>query len=156
LILGVLTIIGARVSALFEKDIKKVVALSTLRQLGVIIISLGINIPITAMLHLLIHAFFKAIMFISVGQLIHNFNNFQLLMFTGSSFFRRPFLLITFISASVSLGGIPFAAAFFSKEPIINMLVSDNYNILGYVFMIIGALITVIYRVRIVMLAGIF
>ena len=128
LVIGVLTIIGARVSALFEKDIKKVVALSTLRQLGVIIISLGINLPITAILHLLIHAFFKAIIFIRVGQIIHNFNNFQLLRFTGGSFIRRPFLLITFISASVSLRGVPFAAAFFSKEPIINMLLRDNYN----------------------------
>lgn len=156
LILGVLTMIGARISALFEKDIKKVVALSTLRQLGVIIISLGINLPITAMLHLLIHAFFKAIIFIRVGQLIHNFNNFQLLIFTGSSFYRSPFLLITFISASISLGGIPFAAAFFSKEPIINILISDNYNILGYVFIIVGALITVVYSIRIVILAGIY
>jgi len=144
------------VSALFEKDIKKVVALSTLRQLGVIIISLGINLPITAILHLLIHAFFKAIIFIRVGQIIHNFNNFQLLRFTGGSFIRRPFLLITFISASVSLRGVPFAAAFFSKEPIINMLLRDNYNLAGYLFIILGALLTVLYRVRIIMLAGLF
>ena len=156
LVIGVLTIIGARVSALFEKDIKKVVALSTLRQLGVIIISLGINLPITAILHLLIHAFFKAIIFIRVGQIIHNFNNFQLLRFTGGSFIRRPFLLITFISASVSLRGVPFAAAFFSKEPIINMLLRDNYNLVGYLFIILGALLTVLYRVRIIMLAGLF
>ena len=156
LVIGVLTIIGARVSALFEKDIKKVVALSTLRQLGVIIISLGINLPITAILHLLIHAFFKAIIFIRVGQIIHNFNNFQLLRFTGGSFIRRPFLLITFISASVSLRGVPFAAAFFSKEPIINMLLRDNYNLAGYLFIILGALLTVLYRVRIIMLAGLF
>ena len=156
LVIGVLTIIGARVSALFEKDIKKVVALSTLRQLGVIIISLGINLPITAILHLLIHAFFKAIIFIRVGQIIHNFNNFQLLRFTGGSFIRRPFLLITFISSSVSLRGVPFAAAFFSKEPIINMLLRDNYNLAGYLFIILGALLTVLYRVRIIMLAGLF
>ena len=154
LIIGVLTIIGARISALFEKDIKKVVALSTLSQLGVMIISLGMNLQITAMLHLLIHAFFKAIIFISVGQIIHNFNNFQLLTFTGCSFFSRPFLLITFISASISLRGVPFAAAFFSKEPIINILLSDNYNLLGYLFIIIGALITVIYRIRVVIVAG--
>merc|ERR1711893_101035 len=153
LVIGVLTIIGARVSALFEKDIKKVVALSTLRQLGVIIISLGINLPISAILHLLIHAFFKAIIFIRVGQIIHNF---QLLRFTGGSFIRRPFLLITFISASVSLRGVPFAAAFFSKEPIINMLLRDNYNLAGYLFIILGALLTVLYRVRIIMLAGLF
>merc|ERR1711893_85137 len=153
LVIGVLTIIGARVSALFEKDIKKVVALSTLRQLGVIIISLGINLPISAILHLLIHAFFKAIIFIRVGQIIHNF---QLLRFTGGSFIRRPFLLITFISASVSLRGVPFAAAFFSKEPIINMLLRDNYNFAGYLFIILGALLTVLYRVRIIMLAGLF
>ena len=156
LVIGVLTIIGARVSALFEKDIKKVVALSTLRQLGVIIISLGINLPITAILHLLIHAFFKAIIFIRVGQIIHNFNNFQLLRFTGGSFIRRPFLLITFISSSVSLRGVPFAAAFFSKEPIINTLLRDDYNLAGYLFIILDALLTVLYRVRIIMLAGIF
>lgn len=156
LILGVLTIIGARVSALFEKDMKKVVALSTLRQLGVIIISLGINIALTAILHLLIHAFFKAIIFIRVGQLIHNFNNFQLLRFTGCSYYRSPFLLMTFVSSSISLRGVPFAAAFFSKEPIINILLTDNFNLLGYCFMIIGALLTVLYRVRVIILAGLF
>merc|ERR1711963_996213 len=129
---------------------------STLSQLGVMIISLGMNLQITAMLHLLIHAFFKAIIFISVGQIIHNFNNFQLLTFTGCSFFSRPFLLITFISASISLRGVPFAAAFFSKEPIINMLLRDNYNLAGYLFIILGALLTVLYRVRIIMLAGLF
>ena len=114
------------------------------------------NLPITAILHLLIHAFFKAIIFIRVGQIIHNFNNFQLLRFTGGSFIRRPFLLITFISSSVSLRGVPFAAAFFSKEPIINMLLRDNYNLAGYLFIILGALLTVLYRVRIIMLAGLF
>merc|ERR1711902_304269 len=125
LVIGVLTIIGARISAIFEKDIKKVVALSTLRQLGVI-----------------------AIIFIRVGQLIHNFNNYQLIKITGGSSISRPFIIIIFISSSISLRGVPFAAAFFSKEPIIDILLIDGINLFRYIFILIGAFFTILYSLR--------
>merc|ERR1711902_306423 len=148
LVIGVLTIIGARISAIFEKDIKKVVALSTLRQLGVIAISLGINNSFISFIHLIIRAFFKAIIFIRVGQLIHNFNNYQLIKITGGSSISRPFIIIIFISSSISLRGVPFAAAFFSKEPIIDILLIDGINLFRYIFILIGAFFTILYSLR--------
>lgn len=72
-----MTILMARASAIFEFDIKKIVALSTLRQLGIIFASLGLNLANLAILHLLVHAFFKALLFISVGQLIHLSSDYQ-------------------------------------------------------------------------------
>ncbi|CAN0518882.1 unnamed protein product [Ectocarpus sp. 8 AP-2014] len=75
--LGTFTILMAGGAAILEIDIKKIIALSTLRQLGVIIITLGAGNPILAYLHLLSHAFFKAILFMCAGVIIHNIKDYQ-------------------------------------------------------------------------------
>ena len=75
--LGTFTILMAGGAAIFEIDIKKIIALSTLRQLGVIIMTLGAGNPVLAYLHLLSHAFFKAILFICAGIVIHNMKDYQ-------------------------------------------------------------------------------
>merc|ERR1712048_1020728 len=77
LFIGIITILLAGAAAIFEIDIKKVIALSTLRQLGVIIIILGAIEPILSFFHLLRHAYFKAILFICVGIIIHNIKDYQ-------------------------------------------------------------------------------
>lgn len=81
--LGGLTILLARLRALKETDGKKIVALSTLSQLGVIITGFRFNNPRIIFFHLLVHAFFKALLFISTGFVIHNFNNYQNLRVIG-------------------------------------------------------------------------
>merc|ERR1711936_1052468 len=70
-------IIMAGLAAMFETDIKKVIALSTLRQLGVIIIVIGINMPLLSFFHLISHAFFKAMLFMCAGIIIHNIGEYQ-------------------------------------------------------------------------------
>jgi NADH-ubiquinone oxidoreductase chain 5 len=70
--IGAITIIMARIRALVEADLKKIVALSTLRQLGIIVSLLGLGLPNVRFLHLLAHAYFKALMFLSTGEIIHN------------------------------------------------------------------------------------
>lgn len=77
LILGLITITMAGVSALFEVDIKKVIALSTLSQLGVIFFRLGLIQPFLAFFHLISHAYFKAILFIAAGAIIHSLKDYQ-------------------------------------------------------------------------------
>lgn len=77
LILGLITITMAGVSALFEVDIKKVIALSTLSQLGVIFFRLGLIQPFLAFFHLVSHAYFKAILFMAAGAIIHSLKDYQ-------------------------------------------------------------------------------
>lgn len=74
---GRLTILLAGVRALGEGDMKKIVALSTLRQLGIIVVAIGVKLPLLAFFHLIAHAFFKALLFIGVGNLIHAAGSYQ-------------------------------------------------------------------------------
>ena len=150
LIVGVATIIMARLSALNEKDIKKIVALSTLRQLGLMATRLGLNWVFIRFFHLIIHAFFKAMIFIRVGNLIHFRQFYQAIKNRGRELFSSPFNRSTLVLARVSLTGAPFAAAFFSKEPIIEWSVhSGSYS--GLFFSIlVSVFITIIYRARLI------
>lgn len=75
--MGIITILLAGAAAIFEMDMKKVIALSTLRQLGVIIMILGGMEPVLSFFHLLRHAYFKAILFICAGMIIHNIKDYQ-------------------------------------------------------------------------------
>lgn len=85
LILGLITITMAGVSALFEVDIKKVIALSTLSQLGVIFFRLGLIQPFLAFFHLISHAYFKAMLFMAAGAIIHSLKDYQDLRKMGGS-----------------------------------------------------------------------
>ena len=150
--LGVRTILIARVAAINEKDIKKIVALSTLSQLGLIISSLGCKWVFIAFFHLIIHAFFKAMIFIRVGNLIHLRQNYQALKNRGSLNLRRPLNNSSLIVARFSLCGAPFAAAFFSKEPIVELSLYRS-NSLGLVRCVLLSLyLTLLYRFRLLKL----
>lgn len=74
---GLVTRVVAGISAILEVDIKKIIALSTLRQLGVIATALGLGLPQVSYYHLLVHAFFKALIFLCIGSLIHRSNDYQ-------------------------------------------------------------------------------
>merc|ERR1712218_491679 len=130
-IMGGLTIIIARLRALFEIDVKKIVALSTLSQLGVIRLGVGIELPIMAFLHLLIHAYFKAI-----------------INFMDRLGVARPVIIGGFLIGGFSLIGIPFMAAFYSKEPIIEILFTRNFLLTGYFLILRGVCLTCLYSLR--------
>lgn len=111
--LGAATLTIASLAALFEVDLKKIIALSTLRQLGVIIVALGLGSPEISFLHLLAHAFFKANLFISAGDLIHNSSDYQDLRIIGKG---RGLFSLTSARAILSLArlsALPFMSAFF-------------------------------------------
>lgn len=118
---GGATIIIARRSALIETDLKKIVALSTLRQLGVIVLRLSLAFPAVSFFHLISHAFFKALLFIVTGHLIHNSCDYQDLRRIGG----RGVLSLTqatIITTKIRLCALPFFSAFFSKELVLEGL----------------------------------
>ena len=150
MIIGIITIILASISALFEIDLKKIVALSTLRQLGVIILRLGLGAYIARFFHLLSHAFFKALLFISTGNIIHNSKDYQDLRQVGGSAKILPVTNRFTLISRIRLIGVPFMSAFFSKEIILEFLLIKNFNFFIYLIMVVGIFLTASYRTRFV------
>jgi len=152
IIIGTLTIILASVSALFETDLKKIVALSTLRQLGIIFLRLGLGRYIIRYFHLLTHAFFKALLFLCTGAIIHRRKDYQDLRFTGASSLSLPTTNRFILISRFRLIGFPFISAFFSKEIILEIIILKNFNFIIYFLIILGVLLTALYRRRFIFL----
>ena len=152
-ILGSLTMFIARVRAFFEIDIKKIVALSTLRQLGVMMSALGAGFYLLGFFHLLSHAFFKALLFIRAGNLIHSSESYQDLRVIGGGIEILPLRTSITLGCSRRLCGVPFISAFYSKEAIIEILLIYNMSFYFYTVIIIGVLLTIFYRIRFLTLA---
>lgn len=152
LTLGALTIFIARIGAFFEIDIKKIVALSTLRQLGVMMAALGAGFRTLGFFHLLAHAFFKALLFISTGNLIHGAGRYQDLRVMGGVREVLPFSKRVVIGCSMRLCGLPFISAFYSKEIIIESLLINNFSLMPYFIILLGILITIFYSMRFIIL----
>ena len=146
---GAVTIILARFRALKETDGKKIVALSTLSQLGVMMTGFRFNLPSLVFFHLLSHAFFKALLFIRTGFVIHNFNNYQNLRLIGG---RRKWMSINsriIIATKLRLAGLPFFAGFYSKEALLETLRSGTRGlVITYSLIVVGVVLTVLYSLR--------
>lgn len=140
----------ASLGALYEMDLKKIIALSTLRQLGLIIMALRMNMYVLAFFHLLTHALFKASLFLAAGRVIHLFNGRQdvrrLRVVTSCMPITSSLLLI----CSLSLGGAPFLSAFYSKDKIIEAVLEGSENFLSVFLLSISVILTIIYRFRLV------
>ena len=118
---GGLTAFLAGVFALFEYDLKKIIAFSTLRQLGLIVLALGLSSTQAAFFHLLIHAIFKAIMFLVGGIILGVSFGFQRLRSLKGSLLNHPFYLAVFVVASLNLVAVPFMRAYFSKHLVLEL-----------------------------------
>ncbi|XP_071577752.1 NADH-ubiquinone oxidoreductase chain 5-like [Temnothorax nylanderi] len=119
LFLSVLTIFISGLIANVDNDLKKIIALSTLRQLGLIIMILRMGIKIVAFYHLLTHAIFKSMLFMCAGIIIHSIINNQDIRLLGNLNKVIPFTIMRFIISSLVLCGFPFIAGFYSKDFII-------------------------------------
>merc|ERR1712175_36007 len=118
------------ITAIIEIDIKKIIALSTLSQLGIIIIILGLGNPILSFFHLISHAFFKAILFICAGIIIHNIKDYQDIRKIGFSFNNLNYSISIIIIANLSLCGLPFIRGFYSKDLIIEIIIIKGKNLI--------------------------
>uniref|UniRef100_T1HY77 NADH:ubiquinone reductase (H(+)-translocating) n=3 Tax=Rhodnius prolixus TaxID=13249 RepID=T1HY77_RHOPR len=123
--LSLITITMAGLRANVEYDLRKVIALSTLRQLGLIMSILFLGFPILAFLHLLTHAFFMALLFMCAGVIIHCINDSQDMRHIGGIINNLPFTCACFCISNLSLCGFPFIAGFYSKDIIIEIITSS-------------------------------
>jgi len=130
LLLGRLTILISGLGANFEIDLKKIIALSTLRQLGLIIRILSLGFYKITFFHLLTHALFKALLFLCAGSFIHNMINFQDIRLFGNFFNQMPLTSICFNISRLALCGIPFLAGFYSKDLILETICLLKINFL--------------------------
>jgi NADH-ubiquinone oxidoreductase chain 5 len=146
---GALTIFISGLGANFEYDLKKIIALSTLSQLGLIICVLGAGFRNLAFFHLLAHAFFKSILFLCAGILIHSFGDMQDIRFMGNSVKFIPLTCGIFNVANLALCGLPFLTGFYSKDLILEVNLLTNLNILRFFLCYLSTGLTVCYSVRI-------
>ena len=151
LIISCITIFIAGISAIFERDIKKVVALSTLSQLGVIISAIGLGFPQLAFFHLITHALFKALLFVCVGRLIHIHSHRQDLRFMGNIVHQLPLTCSCLNIANIALCGLPFLSGFYSKDLIIEVSLFNNYNFIIVFLFLFSTILTSCYRIRLVL-----
>lgn len=150
LLLSSLTIFISGLGACYEFDIKKIIALSTLRQLGLIIRILFIGYPVISFFHLLSHAFFKALLFLCAGLIIHCINDTQDIRFIGGLTFNIPFTVSCFGVANFSLCGLPFLSGFYRKDIIIEFMSLNTYNIFIYSIFYLSLGLTAVYRIRLI------
>lgn len=148
--LGTATIVIAGIAAIVEIDIKKVVALSTLRQLGVIIVSLGCQLYVVAFFHLICHAFFKALLFLTIGNIIHISNDYQDIRKTGILHHYAPLTLAFRLRANLSLCGLPFRAGFYSKDLCIELAASSCQAWFFLSIFYVATALTAAYTVRLI------
>ena len=151
LILGCITIIIAGISGLTEPDMKKIIALSTLRQLGVMFFSVGLGEVFLRYFHLISHAYFKAIIFICAGAIIHRMADYQDLRKMGGGSLTNPFIIRVLFVGSVRLCGLPFISGFYSKDQILEVIIMSDLSLLAMFFTCIATIITAIYSCRVVL-----
>nr|YP_010531197.1 NADH dehydrogenase subunit 5 [Hypsathalia przewalskyi]UXW93432.1 NADH dehydrogenase subunit 5 [Hypsathalia przewalskyi] len=152
LLFSVLTMFMSGLNANFENDLKKIIALSTLSQLGFMMSILFLGFSDLAFFHLLTHALFKALLFMCAGVIIHNFNDIQDIRLMGGVSKYAPFMSVCFLFANFSLCGFPFMVGFYSKDLILElMMFINNYNFFVMILIFISTLLTICYTVRLLM-----
>nr|YP_010266087.1 NADH dehydrogenase subunit 5 [Messor structor]UHY95048.1 NADH dehydrogenase subunit 5 [Messor structor] len=146
--LSILTMFMSGLMALVENDLKKIIALSTLSQLGLMMMILSVGFKIMAFYHLLTHAIFKSMLFMCAGIIIHAMNNNQDIRLLGSLNKIMPFTMMSLYISSMALCGFPFLAGFYSKDLIMELIYINKINIFMLVLIIMSLILTVIYSVR--------
>ena len=149
-ILSIFTLVLAGRRAIFCLDIKKVIALSTLRQLRVIIFALSCGMVVLSFFHLVIHAVFKALLFLSAGVVIHSCNRNQDVRILGGCWRIFPVSISFMFVSNLSLCGFPFVSGFYSKDIIVDYCYRNIDSFITFCVFLLGLLFTGLYRFRII------
>nr|AVJ52465.1 NADH dehydrogenase subunit 5 [Solenosthedium bilunatum] len=150
LLLSVLTMFMAGLGANFEYDLKKIIALSTLSQLGLMMSSLFMGYPILAYFHLLSHAFFKALLFLCAGLIIHCMSDSQDIRHMGYVINFLPFTCSCFCISNLSLCGLPFLSGFYSKDLVLEYMTTGYFNLFIYMIYFVSVGLTACYSFRLI------
>jgi len=148
LFVGAFTCLLGGWAATYENDLKKIIALSTLSQLGVMVFSLGLGLSNLALFHLYTHALFKALLFLAAGQILMARYGSQDIRLLGSIGLSIPFTVVIFNVSSLCLIGAPFLRAFYSKHLILEMMVISSLNIVSFIVMLVATIFTAKYVIR--------
>nr|UFR82832.1 NADH dehydrogenase subunit 5 [Eudicella tetraspilota euthalia] len=150
LFIGTMTMFMAGLGANYELDLKKIIALSTLSQLGLMMAILSLGEFKLAFFHLLTHALFKALLFMCAGAMIHNMGNNQDIRYMGGLVMRMPLTCSYFMISNLSLCGLPFLAGFYSKDLILEFMSMSYINMYIYIMFFLSTGLTVCYTFRLI------
>nr|YP_010508536.1 NADH dehydrogenase subunit 5 [Philophylla fossata]UXG57149.1 NADH dehydrogenase subunit 5 [Philophylla fossata] len=150
LLLSGLTMFMAGLGANFEFDLKKIIALSTLSQLGLMMSILSMGYYKLAFFHMLTHALFKALLFMCAGAIIHNMNNSQDIRLMGGLGIYMPLTSACFNVANLALCGMPFLAGFYSKDMILEIVCLSYLNLFSFFLYFFSTGLTVCYSFRLI------
>lgn len=158
LILTIITIVGA-LTALFaatvgvvQNDLKKVVAYSTCSQLGYMVMICGLSNYSVSLFHLMNHAFFKALLFLSAGSVIHAVRDEQDMRKMGGLMSSLPLTYVMVLIGSLSLMGFPYLTGFYSKDLILELMFEKYYIVFAYWLGSFSVLLTAFYSIRLLYL----
>ncbi len=147
--IGVITALMAALIAIAQADIKRILAYSTISQLGLMMVSLGVGGVAAGMMHLLAHGFFKALLFLGAGSVIHGCHGEQDIRKMGGLRWLMPITFSTYAIGMMALSGVPlFFSGGWTKEEILHVTAHWPASRLPYYFLLIGVLLTALYMTR--------
>nr|UNI92563.1 NADH dehydrogenase subunit 5 [Euplax sp.] len=150
LIMSCLTMFMAGLGANFEYDLKKIIALSTLSQLGVMLSILSLGYPDLSFIHLLSHALFKALLFMCAGVIIHSVSGYQDIRCMGCLIKFMPLTVSFMTVANLALCGFPFLSGFYSKDMILEVAFMSKINFISLILYVLATGLTVSYTLRLI------
>lgn len=146
-LVGTFTLLLAASAAMVQHDLKRILAYSTISQIGYMFLALGVGAGSVAVFHLMTHAFFKALLFLSAGALIYSVHHEHNIFKMGGLLKKLPIVAAAFAIGCAALASLPFTSGFFSKESILEKIIDSGHHQLWWAA-VLGAFITAFYSAR--------